>query len=163
AAGGDRADRERPHAGAARRPPPGARARARAGRGRAPGCGQRSEMQPGGDTMKELQPGPDGVVLENEWVTLVDTRAMRWEPVHGMPGAMIKTMVRGPAGEPLVYITWAPPRLGGGESERHFHRTVREYHFVLEGEVPIWEYDSPEQQHGDFVLFREGYYMDRAA
>jgi uncharacterized cupin superfamily protein len=113
--------------------------------------------------LRELLPGPDGVVLDNEWVTLVDTRAVQWEPFVGMPNTQIKVMVRGAAGEPLVYLTWSGPRLGGGEPHRHFHRTVREHHYVLDGEVPIWEYDSPEQQHGDFVLFREGYYMDRAA
>jgi uncharacterized cupin superfamily protein len=110
----------------------------------------------------ELLPGLDGVVAARECLTLVDSRAMPWEDWDGMPGSRIKTFVRGPAGEPLIYLTWSPPRTGGGEPHRHFHRTVREYHYVLDGEVPIWEYDSSDQQHGDFLLFRAGYYMDRA-
>ncbi len=111
--------------------------------------------------MRELLPGPDGVVAQRDCLTLVDSRAMEWEDWDGMPGTKLKTFVRGACGEPLVYLTWSPPRRTRGEPHRHFHRTVREYHYVLDGEVPIWEYDSPEQQYGDFLLFREGYYMDR--
>jgi hypothetical protein len=111
--------------------------------------------------MAELLPDEKGIVLENEWVTLVDTRQVPWERWDGMPGSRIKTFVRGPAGEPLVYFTWSPARDPNAEPHRHYHRTVREFHYVLDGEVPIFEYDDAEQQHGDYLLFRDGYYMDR--
>jgi hypothetical protein len=45
---------------------------------------------------------------------------------------------------------------------RHYHRTVREYGFTISGELPHWEYENAEQEDGELVVFREGYYMDRA-
>ena len=67
-----------------------------------------------------------------------------------------------PNGEPSVFLLWSPPgaRPFAGP-HRHYHKSVAEYHFILEGETPTWVYDSAEQQRGDFFNLREGFYLER--
>jgi len=105
---------------------------------------------------------PDGVLIDWPDLRRLDTRAMPWQPFEGLAGTQIKVLSRDERGNPMVFLQWIPP--GGFPSvalpHRHRHQSVREYAYVLDGELPHWEYadaDSP----GELVVFREGYYMDR--
>ncbi len=103
-----------------------------------------------------------GVVLDRPDVTVLDTRAMAWEEFEGLAGARIKVLSRDDQGEPAVFLVWLPPgRLISELPHRHYHRSVHEYGFTLSGELPHWEYANAEQQQGDLIVFREGYFMHR--
>lgn len=96
--------------------------------------------------------------------TLLDTREMEWEDEPEL--GRIKVLSRFPTGEPSVFLLWLPPGDGADRpSHRHYHRTVDEYHFVIEGEQPTWVYDSADEGEGEGkeFLLREGSYLARTA
>jgi len=104
----------------------------------------------------------NGVVIDWHDLRRLDTRAMPWQDFAGLAGTKIKVLSRDERGNPMVFLQWIPP--GGFPSvelpHRHYHGTVREFAFVLDGELPHWEYadaDSP----GEMVVFKQGYFMDR--
>lgn len=110
----------------------------------------------------------NGEVICRPDLTMLDTREMHWLPFDGLPGAQIKVLSEFDSGGPEVFLLWIPPGISGtadsaekGGKYRHAHKTVREFTFVLAGELPYWEYETPDQQAGDKVTFRSGYYMDR--
>ena len=118
----------------------------------------------GGERRPPATPPPSapGVVLAREDVTILDTRAMPWEPFAGCNGVQVKVLARDDAGEPRVTLVYMPPGLRpGARHARHYHRTVSEFALVLAGELPHWEYRDADQAQGDLVVFREGFYMDR--
>lgn len=104
-----------------------------------------------------------GVVLERPDLSILDTREMTWEDHDGIAGTKIKVLSRHDDGEATVSLLLLPP----GDlprvdlPHRHFHRTVHECGYVLEGEVLIWEYADAEQQEGELVVARPGYFMNR--
>ena len=102
-----------------------------------------------------------GVVLEKRAATFLDTREMEWEDFPGKAGAKMKVLSRFENGEPSVFLVWTPPGLGSGDAHRHYHRTVHEFHFFLEGDFPIWEYDSPDQAEGQHIVIKPGFYLER--
>ena len=94
-------------------------------------------------------------------VRRVDTRAMEWEPLP-LDGLYRKVLNRDEDGEPSVTLTFVPP--GGFLPEvpyRQYHKSVREYIYVVEGEFVIYEYESAEQTEGDVIRAKAGYFMDR--
>ena len=78
---------------------------------------------------------PAGELYTRNRTTLLDTRDMPWED-HPQIGK-VKILERFDDGEPSVFLLWLPP---GGRLDsvphRHYHKSVGEYHFVLEGEQP---------------------------
>lgn len=106
----------------------------------------------------------NGVVIDRPDLTLLDTRQMPWESFDGLPNGKVKVLSRSEDGTPIVMMVWLPP----GEIEglelphRHYHRTIREFSFMLEGELPHWEYRNAEQQEGDLVVVRRGFFMERS-
>jgi hypothetical protein len=105
-----------------------------------------------------------GVVMQRPGITILDTREMEWEDFAGLKGSKIKVLERYDDGNPCVFLIYMPP--GYEEAlerpETHLHRTVHEYAYVLAGDLPDWEYESHEQQEGDFVLMRQGFFMHRS-
>ncbi|MGI9658652.1 MAG: hypothetical protein ACR2OD_07070 [Gaiellaceae bacterium] len=104
----------------------------------------------------------DAILHESDGLTVVDVAARSWETNSGIPGARMKTLSRHVDGWTEVLLNWLPPDLGGGEPHRHFHRTVRERGLVLGGELPMAEFVTGAPGPGAAVLFRTGFYMDRA-
>ena len=93
---------------------------------------------------------------------LLDTREMEWEddPEIGR----IKVLARFDGGEPSIFLLWLPPDARADDlPHRHYHRSVAEHHFVLEGEQPTWIYDDAGQGEGDghAFLLRAGHYLGR--
>src|SRR5580765_5630553 len=89
-----------------------------------------------------------GELYRNDTTTLLDTREMDWEDFE--PGMKVKVLNRFPDGRASVFLLWMPPGGGaGGEAHRHYHKSVDEHHFVLEGMQPTWIYDSAEQGEGE--------------
>lgn len=113
----------------------------------------------------------DGLLYENDKARIVDTRAMDWvdplpeEPLHGVPGAKVKILARFETGEPRVQLMYVPPGVDNlnpaGVNERHYHSTVREWVYVVSGEMPFREYEYPDQQEGNLVRYRTGMLLDR--
>src|SRR5579884_3178759 len=103
-----------------------------------------------------------GELYNRNRTRLLDTREMAWtdDPQLGK----VKILARFESGEPSVFLLWLAP---GGRLEslphRHYHRTVGEYHFVLEGEQPTWIYDNAEQGEGEGhrFLLRPGCFLGR--
>lgn len=105
--------------------------------------------------------GPVGVVRQRPDVTILDTRAMRWEDHPGIPGGRWKVLSRDSSGVPLIMLNWLPAKLPSSGPERHYHRSVLEHGFVLAGEFPIREYEGLDDVQGLPVLFRDGYFYRR--
>lgn len=122
-----------------------------------------AERRPGTRALK-----PDGappwVVVDSGGLTLLDTRAMPWEPHDGIPGASVRVLTRAPEGHTDTVILQLPPLPAdlAAEPHRHFHRTVHELGYVLGGELPMREYASEDDDVGVRVRFHEGCFMDRA-
>jgi hypothetical protein len=119
--------------------------------------------------MSELNALP-GVVLENAQMRLTDTREMPWklpapgEMFHGT-GAKIRELSHHEDGWLWVYQVFLPPGARGvghgGKPDRHYHKTVREWAYVLFGELALVEYDDLDDVVGRRVLYREGFFLDR--
>ena len=110
------------------------------------------------------EPKRKGQLYASAETTLLNTREMVWEDDPDL--GKVKVLSRFPSGEPSVFLAWMPP--GGrpdNPSHRHYHRTVDEYHFILEGEQPTWIYESADQREGEGrrFLLREGNYLARTA
>jgi hypothetical protein len=43
---------------------------------------------------------------------------------------------------------------------RHYHSSVYEHIFFLSGELPHWDYRSPEDGVGELISFQSGYYLE---
>jgi hypothetical protein len=103
-----------------------------------------------------------GVMRDKGGVRWLDTRAMPWEEMPGLPGLRQKTLHRDADGEPSVTINFIPPGETLGELPyRHYHASVREWVYILEGEYPGWEYSSAEQTRGDLLWKRRHFFMER--
>jgi hypothetical protein len=106
--------------------------------------------------------GQNGELYARNKTRLIDTRISDWEddPVLGK----VKVLARFATGEPSAFLLWLPP---GGQPDalphRHYHATVAEHHFVLEGEQPTWIYDSADQgeTEGHCFVLRPGHYLGR--
>jgi len=107
-----------------------------------------------------------GVVYRRPAVTVFDTFSMEWEDYAGLDGTKVKVLERFADGEPSVMLRWRPPgpimppeRL----PYRHYHASVRECMYVLDGEIPHWDYRSADEREGEGTLirFKEGFFMDR--
>ncbi len=119
---------------------------------------------PGGAALPSapITSGADGVVLERSDVTLLDTREMPWEDFAGLAGAQVKMLSRDDAGNGMVWLIWLPGEIPSvNRPHRHYHRTIREFSYLVNGELPHWEYRNAEQQQGDLVVVREGFFMER--
>ena len=101
-------------------------------------------------------------------VTWLDTREMAWETMP-MPGWVHRVLVRDEAGDPSVTINYHAPRREESGSplpagrHRHYHRSTREFNYLVAGEGVTWEYTSPEDTDGEVFHSKQGYFMDRAA
>lgn len=104
----------------------------------------------------------DGRIVETDRLTVIDAHVQPWERNPGIPGARMKILARHRDGWESVMLNWLPPDLGGGDPHRHYHRSVRERGLVLDGELPMAEFRSGQAGPGCAVLFRAGFYMDRA-
>ena len=109
-----------------------------------------------------FRPELAAVVRDRQDVTLLDTRELAWEPFPGLAGAKVKVLSRDEHGNGMIWMVWLPPgEVPGVElPHRHYHRTVREFSFVLVGELPHWEYRDAHGP-GELVIVREGFFMDR--
>lgn len=106
---------------------------------------------------------PPWVVVDSGGLTLLDTRAMPWEPLGGIPGASMKPLTRHADGWTETVILHLPPfPAPGGEPHRHFHRTALERGYVLAGELAMREFASVADDRGVRVRFHQHCYMDRA-
>ncbi len=104
----------------------------------------------------------EGVLSERDDLAYLDTRALAWEPLPGLPDAQRKVLTRNGQGEPLVFLFHLPPGFApDGLPRRHTDRSVTEVTLALAGELPMWEYSDADQQHGTFVRQRPGYAAHR--
>jgi hypothetical protein len=113
------------------------------------------------------QQGRETVIGRSD-LTVLDTRAMQWESVAGwgdipgLQGVKRKVLTRDEQGLPSVFLSYLPAGFSVPDLPfRHYHSTVHEYAFFLEGELPQWEYENAEQQRGDLVTYKPGYFMHR--
>ena len=109
-------------------------------------------------------------------VTVVDSRLADWQPAGygGMPPGFQKTLARYPCGDTKLQLLFFPPGLDPGRSPdehpfyppvlraaRHKHHAMIELIYVLDGEMPLSEWESAEQQQGERAWWREGYFLYR--
>src|SRR5262249_41586525 len=106
--------------------------------------------------------GSAGRVRKRDDVTILDARQMHWEAFDGIPGGRrMKVLVRFSNGAASAHVSWSPPGLIPGLElpRRHYHRTVTENFFILDGELPHWEYGDRSQVEGDLTMLRAGWYL----
>lgn len=106
------------------------------------------------------RPG-DGVVLERDDVTILDTREMGWEEHPVIRDGMIKVLERDPTGAPVVKIDWMAPGPSGDADERRLHRSSCERGFVLDGDRRQREYEDGDDVAGQALHLRQGYFYER--
>ena len=130
-----------------------------------PGAEQETVVLEASPEASDRPLAPDGsppwIIADSGGLKLIDTRAMPWEPLQGIAGAQMQALTRSPEGWTECVILHMLPRALGGEPHRHYHSTVHEFGYALDGELPMREYASVADDIGQRVLFREGYFMDR--
>ena len=105
-----------------------------------------------------------GVVFRSDLATVIDTREMPWLTFEGMGGSSMKPLAFFDDGSVEVMLGWIPP--GKAQSipqlpDRHYHRSVAEYFYLLGGEVYTWDYRDEDDPDGVLVHYRPDYYLDR--
>lgn len=102
-------------------------------------------------------------------VRILNTREMEWrspgagEPFHGTQ-TRTKVLARAGEGWPCVQMltrNGSSSSYGHGRPERHAHRTVREWVYILGGELPYREFNSPNDTAGTSLTYRQGYFLER--
>jgi hypothetical protein len=81
-----------------------------------------------------------------------------------MGGSSMKPLAFFDDGSPEVMLGWIPP--GKAQSipqlpDRHYHRSVAEYFYLLGGEVYTWDYRDESDPDGVLIHYRPDYYLDR--
>ena len=108
-------------------------------------------------------PGDEaGTVYRRDDVVIRDVRMMDWEPLESVPGAQLKALSRFASGEPEVMIVSFPAAsVAYGAPHRHHHRSVREWMFVLDGELVQTEYPDGPGRPGRTIALRRGGFVER--
>src|SRR6201999_685490 len=105
------------------------------------------------DDVNPLHPpdSPPGTVVDSGKLRLMDTRAMLWEPMPGVPGARWKVLSRDAAGEAEVFIIWMGPQEAGGDPERQYHQSVLNRGFCIDGELSVNEFAGVDDEVGEQI------------
>jgi hypothetical protein len=102
-----------------------------------------------------------GTIVDSGKLRLLDTRAMPWEVMDGIPGARWKVLSCDSNGNASVALIWLAPRPARVQGERHYYKTVHMHWFCLGGELPMREFEGIEDVLGRRVVLRNGVYMNR--
>ncbi len=109
-------------------------------------------------------------------VTVVDSRLAEWQPAgySGTPPVFQKTLAHYPCGDTKLQLLFFPPGLNPDRdpnehpfyppvlrAARHSHYVMIELIYVLDGAMPLSEWESAEQQQGERAWWREGYFLYR--
>lgn len=105
-------------------------------------------------------PESDGIVYDRGGVRWIDVREMTWTPTPGREGHFHKMLERDAAGAPIVFVEYLPPGVPATAFRRH-HRSVREFFYILEGELPIVEFADEDDTTGVELVARRGWFADR--
>ncbi|WP_174279505.1 hypothetical protein [Sphingomonas bacterium] len=97
---------------------------------------------------------------------LLDTSAMPVADVADHPGARVQTLLRDEDFPGAVEITFGPSGFTGRVREllshgphRHYHRSVNERHYVLEGDYPIYHWKDPSGE-GSLTRLQRHHYLE---
>lgn len=83
---------------------------------------------------------------------------MPWEP-HVMGGSIRKVLDLDASEGTYVHYRYTPP--GGAPEIRQLHLSINETFYFISGDLPFWEFSSPEDTAGHLITFRSGTFMDR--
>jgi hypothetical protein len=100
-----------------------------------------------------------GVLVDSSGVSILRTRRMPWQRSEV---GLQKPLSFDSEGHPTVILRWVPP--GRYPTGRLPHRVFHKYHeftYIVAGDLNQWRYDGPEDEEGELVVFRKGYFMDR--
>jgi hypothetical protein len=101
------------------------------------------------------------VVVDRPGVTILNTRAMEWDPHPSIGSSYLKVLSRNGAGEPILVLWYLPPGVAGSTLPMRGYHDYRECAYILEGELRHWEYDDASSDEGALITFREGLFLDR--
>jgi len=94
-------------------------------------------------------------------VTVVDTQSMPWQ--HGglrlSKNWALKIVEDDPKTGRRVAIAYLPAGLVTHEG-RHYHQ-FRQWFYFLHGDIPVFDYTSPQQKKARVNILREGYFVER--
>lgn len=97
--------------------------------------------------------------------TLLRTGTMNWKADPEIPGFKQQILLKNAARKSVVRKWFVPPAWGTdilkGKPDRHYHTTVWERAYNLDGDFPHWEFSSVNDFKGDLVVFRRHTAMDR--
>ena len=97
---------------------------------------------------------------------LIRTGTMDWQADPEIPGFKQQVLLRDTKRKSVVRKWFVPPAWGTdsvkGKPDRHYHMSVYERAYNLDGDFPHWEYSNVADFKGDMIVFRRHTAMDRA-
>jgi mannose-6-phosphate isomerase-like protein (cupin superfamily) len=97
----------------------------------------------------------------NGQTIVVDTQTMPWErgALHLSSDWVMKVLENSAMNGRRVALAYLPPGRVSKE-KRHFHQ-FRQWFYLLDGDIPVFDYTSPEQKKARINVLRKGYFMER--
>jgi len=91
---------------------------------------------------------------------VIDTQSMPWEkgPALRLSDDWRLKVLDRDAGR-RVALAYLPPERVSKE-RRHTHR-FRQWFYFLQGDTPVFDYQSPDQKKARLTILRQGYFLDR--
>jgi hypothetical protein len=95
--------------------------------------------------------------------TVVDTQSMPWQRggIRLSKNWALKILEDDTTTGRRVALAYLPPGLVSHEG-RHYHQ-FRQWFYFLHGDIPVFDFTSPEQKKARMNILREGYFLDRPA
>ncbi len=92
--------------------------------------------------------------------TVIDTQSMKWDkgPALRLAGDWRLKILDHDAGR-RVALAYLPPARVSPE-RRHTHR-FRQWFYFLQGDTPVFDYQSPDQKKARLTILRQGYFLER--
>jgi mannose-6-phosphate isomerase-like protein (cupin superfamily) len=92
--------------------------------------------------------------------TVLDTQSLDWDkgPALRLAGDWRLKVLDRDAGR-RVALAYLPPQRVSPE-RRHTHR-FRQWFYFLQGDTPVFDYQSPEQKKARVTILRQGYFLER--
>ena len=105
-----------------------------------------------------------GVILDADDLTVLDTRAVPWEPSDYRPGALAKTLARDEQGDgTIMFRCMGRMNQALRDTPSRGRHLYRQTSLVLGGQDPQWEFETDvwEVDPAAYKIFMRGVYSDR--
>jgi mannose-6-phosphate isomerase-like protein (cupin superfamily) len=93
-------------------------------------------------------------------VNVIDTQSIPWDkgPAFRLSDDWRLKVLDHDAGRRVALAHLPPERVS--KEKRHTHR-FRQWFYFLQGDTPVFDYQSPDQKKARLTILRQGYFLDR--